>query len=43
MPVPLRNYYYSRLLNTKENERKDMEKSQGISSGKPPTNSVNGR
>ena len=31
MPIPLRNYYYSRLVKTKENEKKEMEKAQGSS------------
>lgn len=43
MPVPLRNYYYSRLIKTKENEKKEMEKSQGVSEGAPPSNRVDGR
>lgn len=33
MPIQLRNFYYKKLINTKENERREMEKSQNISSG----------
>jgi len=43
MPVTLRNYYYSRLIKTKDDEQKQMEKSQGVSSGKPPSNRVDGK
>ena len=43
MPIPLRNYYYSRLIKTKDDERKQMEKSQGVSSGKPPSSRVDGK
>jgi len=35
MPIPLRNFYYNRLIKNKEHEEREIEKSKGISEAKP--------
>jgi len=35
MPIPLRNFYYNRLIKNKEKEEKAMEKAKGVHEATP--------